>query len=93
VARNIAEHFTDYRIVINKSTVPVGTADLVNAEIDKVLDKRGVKVRRSEAGRGRREHLGPRAQARHRRVRVRDDGPIIAAIQRYMHDNPTQWFR
>ncbi len=41
VARSIAEHIDDYRIVVNKSTVPVGTADLVRDEISKVLSARG----------------------------------------------------
>jgi UDPglucose 6-dehydrogenase len=40
VARSIGQHLTQYRIVINKSTVPVGTADRVKAEIQKVLDER-----------------------------------------------------
>jgi len=40
VARTIGRHMTDYRIVINKSTVPVGTADLVKAEIQAALDER-----------------------------------------------------
>jgi UDPglucose 6-dehydrogenase len=34
----------DYRIVITKSTVPVGTADTVHATIDKTLAKRGTAV-------------------------------------------------
>jgi UDPglucose 6-dehydrogenase len=42
VARTIGRHMTDYRIVINKSTVPVGTADLVKGEIQAVLDERSV---------------------------------------------------
>jgi len=42
VARTIGRHMTDYRIVINKSTVPVGTADRVKAEIQKALDERSV---------------------------------------------------
>ena len=42
VARTVGQHLTDYRIVINKSTVPVGTADLVRREIQAVLDQRGV---------------------------------------------------
>jgi UDPglucose 6-dehydrogenase len=44
VARSIGEHMNDYRIVIDKSTVPVGTADRVAAEIQAVLDRRGVPV-------------------------------------------------
>ena len=44
VARTIGRHMTDYRIVINKSTVPVGTADLVKAEIQGVLDERKMPV-------------------------------------------------
>ncbi len=42
VARTIGEHLTDYRIVVNKSTVPVGTADRVTAQIRSVLEQRGV---------------------------------------------------
>jgi UDPglucose 6-dehydrogenase len=44
VARTIATHMTEYRIVIDKSTVPVGTADKVKAQIDQVLAERKVKV-------------------------------------------------
>jgi UDPglucose 6-dehydrogenase len=42
VARTIGRHLNEYRIIINKSTVPVGTADRVKAEVQKVLDERGV---------------------------------------------------
>jgi UDPglucose 6-dehydrogenase len=42
VAQSIGEHMQDYRVVIDKSTVPVGTADKVKARIQSVLDKRGV---------------------------------------------------
>lgn len=44
VAETIAEHMQDNKIVVDKSTVPVGTADKVAAAIGKVLDKRGVKL-------------------------------------------------
>lgn len=41
VARSIGEHIDGYRIVVNKSTVPVGTADRVKAEIAGVLKELG----------------------------------------------------
>ena len=41
VARAIGEHMEEYRIIVDKSTVPVGTADMVKAEIDRVLAERG----------------------------------------------------
>jgi UDPglucose 6-dehydrogenase len=41
VARTIGKHLTSYRIVIDKSTVPVGTADRVRAEIARTLEERG----------------------------------------------------
>lgn len=44
VARSIGEHMDDYRIIVDKSTVPVGTADLVSAEIQKTLNQRGTSV-------------------------------------------------
>ncbi|MEM7610313.1 MAG: UDP-glucose/GDP-mannose dehydrogenase family protein [Pseudomonadota bacterium] len=42
VATSIAKHMDDYKVVIDKSTVPVGTADSVAACITETLDKRGV---------------------------------------------------
>ena len=44
VAQTIGQHMNDYRIVITKSTVPVGTADTVHATIDKTLAKRGTAI-------------------------------------------------
>lgn len=40
VAKDIAESMEEYKIVVNKSTVPVGTADLVRNQIKDVLKKR-----------------------------------------------------
>ncbi len=44
VASGIAEQMDDYRIVVNKSTVPVGTADKVKAHIEKILAERGKEI-------------------------------------------------
>lgn len=44
VAKAIAEHVTEYRIVVNKSTVPVGTADKVKNLIQTALSTRGVDI-------------------------------------------------
>ncbi|HEY8069373.1 MAG TPA: UDP-glucose/GDP-mannose dehydrogenase family protein [Burkholderiales bacterium] len=43
-ARSIGRHMDDYRVVVNKSTVPVGTADKVREEIQKELKKRGMQT-------------------------------------------------
>lgn len=44
VARTIAEHMTSHKIVVDKSTVPVGTADKVKAVIAEVLAQRAADV-------------------------------------------------
>ncbi|WP_205516204.1 UDP-glucose dehydrogenase family protein [Morganella morganii] len=44
VARTIAQHMQDYKVVIDKSTVPVGTADKVNATIKATLAERGADI-------------------------------------------------
>jgi len=41
VARTIGEHMDEYRIVVDKSTVPVGTADRVSEAIRAALAERG----------------------------------------------------
>lgn len=43
VAKTIGEHMQDYKVVVDKSTVPVGTADRVKAKIQETLQKRGAK--------------------------------------------------
>ncbi|MDU6923904.1 UDP-glucose dehydrogenase family protein [Franconibacter helveticus 513] len=42
VARTIAEHMTSHKVVLDKSTVPVGTADKVRKVMSETLQARGV---------------------------------------------------
>ena len=42
VARTVGRHMDDYRLVVDKSTVPVGTADQVSTAIAGELKQRGV---------------------------------------------------
>lgn len=41
VSQSIAEHMNDYKIIVNKSTVPVGSTDFVAQLIQETLNKRG----------------------------------------------------
>ncbi|MCC6531798.1 MAG: UDP-glucose/GDP-mannose dehydrogenase family protein [Burkholderiales bacterium] len=43
-ARGIGRHMADYRLVVNKSTVPVGTAERVRAVIAEQLAQRGCRT-------------------------------------------------
>jgi len=42
-ARNIGKYMTGFKVIVDKSTVPVGTADRVQAAIDQELQQRGAK--------------------------------------------------
>jgi len=44
VAKNIGQNMTNYVLVVNKSTVPVGTAQLVKETIQSELDARGIDI-------------------------------------------------
>ncbi len=45
VAKSIGENMKGYKVVVDKSTVPVGTADRVKSVIQKELDKRKKKIK------------------------------------------------
>ncbi len=44
VAQSVGEHMQEYRLVVNKSTVPVGSADKVKAKIAETLKTRGADI-------------------------------------------------
>lgn len=44
VAETIGRNISDYRVVVTKSTVPVGTADKVKAKISSTLQERGAQA-------------------------------------------------
>ena len=44
VAKDIATHMESHKIIVDKSTVPIGTADKVRDTVQKILDERGVNL-------------------------------------------------
>ncbi|MBU3914952.1 UDP-glucose/GDP-mannose dehydrogenase family protein [bacterium] len=44
VAKTIGQQMDDYKIIVDKSTVPVGTADNVKETVRKILQSRGVEI-------------------------------------------------
>ncbi len=44
VAKQIGQNINQYSVIVDKSTVPVGTADRVNETIRKELDNRGIDI-------------------------------------------------
>lgn len=44
VATTIAQNMNETKIIVDKSTVPVGTADKVTAKIQSILDERGLAI-------------------------------------------------
>ena len=43
-AQSIGTHMTDYKVIVDKSTVPVGTADKVRATVQKAIAARGLSL-------------------------------------------------
>ncbi|MCK0767854.1 UDP-glucose dehydrogenase family protein [Chromohalobacter canadensis] len=44
VAETIGKHMSEYKVVVDKSTVPVGTADKVHEVLERTLEARGAEI-------------------------------------------------
>lgn len=44
--KTIAENMNEYRLIVNKSTAPIGTVQQIRLEISRILDSRGLKALR-----------------------------------------------
>lgn len=44
VAEEISRNMLDYKVIVNKSTVPVGTAHQMQVRVSQILDERGVDI-------------------------------------------------
>ena len=77
-ATNIGRHMTDYKVIVDKSTVPVGTADRVREAVTGALKARGLEMEFSvvsnpeflKEGRCRRRLHAPGPHHRRRRRRT-----------------------
>jgi UDPglucose 6-dehydrogenase len=62
VAESIGQNLNDYRVIVTKSTVPVGTAEKVRKAIQEQLDERGLDLQFSVASNPDSLRKGPQSQ-------------------------------
>jgi hypothetical protein len=83
VAEELGKIITDYKVVVDKSTVPVGTAEKVREAIARNMPKRSVR-RGEQPGiparrlrRGRLPEAGPRGGGHQQCPRAKSDGGSV----------------
>ncbi|MCB1623725.1 MAG: UDP-glucose/GDP-mannose dehydrogenase family protein, partial [Pseudomonadales bacterium] len=88
VARSIGEHMSEYKIVITKSTVPVGTCDKVRAAIDRTLAARQAKIEFDVVSNPEFLKEGAAIQdfMRPDRVVIGTDNPRVVELMRALYD-------